>query len=191
VELFLIRTEMERVREIGKWNDRWLQHPLSNMREPVKLICWLTDIAAPTEDRNEREAQIQRAARLYRRASLTEIDRFFMQLRRALTMAERGVVSASADHRLWFGKNAYNPGVLAKLVEIFRTYFNYCEVGGDKRTPAMRMGLARSPVAEEDILYFVPDAPPRERAPAAARTPEVSPSQHDAGGAMNQVPEES
>jgi transposase-like protein len=191
VELFLISTEMERMREIGKWNDRWLQHPLSNMREPVKLICWLTDVAAPTDDKNEREAQLQRAARLYRRASLTEIDRFFMQLRRALTMAERGVVSASADRRLWFGKNAYNPGILAKLVEIFRTYFNYCEVGGDKRTPAMRMGLARGPVAEEDILYFVPDAPPRQRAPAAARTPEVSPSQHEAGGAMNQPQEES
>lgn len=51
-----------------------------------------------------------------------------MQLRRGITMAERGVVSASADRRLWFGKNAYNPGVLAKLVEIFRVHFNYCEV---------------------------------------------------------------
>ena len=188
VELLLIRAEMERVREIGKWNDRWLRHPISDMREPVKLICWLTDIETPSKDQAEREVQIQRATRLYRRASLTEIDRFFMQLRRALTMAERGVVSASADRRLWFGKNAYNPGVLAKLVEIFRTYFNYCEVGEDKRTPAMRMGLTRGPVAEEDILYYVPSEPPRQRAPAARRTPEKSPSQHEAGGAVNQVP---
>jgi transposase-like protein len=173
VELLLIRAEMERVREIGKWNDRWLRHPLSDMREPVKMICWLTDIEKQSEDRNEREAQLQQAARLYRRASLNEIDRFFMQLRRALTMAERGVVSASADRRLWFGKNAYNPGVLAKLVEIFRTYFNYCEVGEDKRTPAMRMGLARGPVAEEDILYFVPGEPPRQRASSVRRAPGV------------------
>lgn len=188
VELLLIRAEMERVREIGKWNDRWLRHPLSDMREPVKMICWLTDIEKQSEDRNEREAQLQQAARLYRRASLNEIDRFFMQLRRALTMAERGVVSASADRRLWFGKNAYNPGVLAKLVEIFRTYFNYCEVGEDKRTPAMRMGLARGPVAEEDILYFVPGEPPRQRASSVRRAPEESPSQHEAGGAINDVP---
>ncbi|MFW2354708.1 transposase [Hydrogenophaga sp.] len=188
VELLLIRAEMERVREIGKWNDRWLRHPLSDMREPVKMICWLTDIEKQSEDRNEREAQLQQAARLYRRASLNEIDRFFMQLRRALTMAERGVVSASADRRLWFGKNAYNPGVLAKLVEIFRTYFNYCEVGEDKRTPAMRMGLARGPVAEEDILYFVPGEPPRQRASSVRRAPEESPSQHEAGGAINEVP---
>lgn len=188
VELLLIRAEMERVREIGKWNDRWLRHPLSDMREPVKMICWLTDIEKQSEDRNEREAQLQQAARLYRRASLNEIDRFFMQLRRALTMAERGVVSASADRRLWFGKNAYNPGILAKLVEIFRTYFNYCEVGEDKRTPAMRMGLARGPVAEEDILYFVPGEPPRQRASSVRRAPEESPSQHEAGGAINEVP---
>jgi transposase-like protein len=188
VELLLIRAEMERVREIGKWNDRWLRHPLSDMREPVKMICWLTDIEKQSEDRNEREAQLQQAARLYRRASLNEIDRFFMQLRRALTMAERGVVSASADRRLWFGKNAYNPGILAKLVEIFRTYFNYCEVGEDKRTPAMRMGLARGPVAEEDILYFVPGEPPRQRASSVRRAPEESPSQHEAGGAINDVP---
>lgn len=160
------------------------------MREPAKLICWLTDIESPAEDPDEREAQLQHAARLYRRASLTEIDRFFMQLRRALTMAERGVISASADRRLWFGKNAYNPGVLAKLVEIFRVYFNYCEVGEDKRTPAMRMGLARGPVAEEDIIYFVPGAPPRRRAaPEAGPRPEESPSQSVTGGAVNEAAE--
>lgn len=41
------------------------------------------------------------------------------------------------------------------MLEIFRTYFNYCEVGEDGMTPAMRMGLARGPVASEDILYFL------------------------------------
>lgn len=190
VELLLVRREMDRMRELGKWSDRWLRHPLSDMREPAKLICWLTDIESPAEDPDEREAQLQHAARLYRRASLTEIDRFFMQLRRALTMAERGVISASADRRLWFGKNAYNPGVLAKLVEIFRVYFNYCEVGEDKRTPAMRMGLARGPVAEEDIIYFVPGAPPRRRAaPEAGPRPEESPSQSVTGGAVNEAAE--
>jgi len=74
-----------------------------------------------------------------------------MQVRRALTVAERGVISASADRRLWFGKNAYNPDVLVKLVSIFRTYFNYCELGEDGKTPAVRLGLARGPVAPEDI----------------------------------------
>lgn len=167
VEILLVRRELDRLRELGGWGDKWLQHPIADMREPTKLMCWLTDIGAPAEDKDERESQLQHAARLYRRASVTEIDRFFMQLRRALTMAERGVISASAERRLWFGKNAYKPGVLAKLVEIFRVYFNYCEVGEDKRTPAMRMGLARGPVAEEDILYFIPGAPARRRAVSA------------------------
>jgi len=62
----------------------------------------------------------------------------------------------------------HNPAHLAKLVEVFRVYFNYCEIGKDKCTPAMRMGLARGPVAPEDILYFVPRQQPRRRARAVA-----------------------
>lgn len=55
VELLMIRAEMERVRELGKWNDRWLVHPISDMREPIKMICWLTDIESPQKtESNER-----------------------------------------------------------------------------------------------------------------------------------------
>ena len=68
----MIRAEMERVRELGKWNDRWLVHPISDMREPIKMICWLTDIEKTLRDRSERETQLQRAAKLYRRASLNK-----------------------------------------------------------------------------------------------------------------------
>jgi len=165
-KVMLMRNEIARARKIGKWQDRWLLHPVSDMREPTKLICWLTDIEPSATDPKEREEQLNHSARLYLKASCTEVDRFFMQVRRALTMAERGVISASAERRLWFGKNAYNPAVLVKLLEVFRTYFNYCEVGQDKRTPAMRMGLARGPVAPEDILYFEPAAPVGQRRPA-------------------------
>ena len=53
----------------------------------------------------------------------------------------------------------------------------------------MQSNLARpGPVAEEDILYFVPGEPPRQRAPATHRAPEESPSQREAGGAINEVP---
>jgi transposase len=97
---------------------------------PEGEAVFFLDAAHP----KEREEQLNHSARLYLKASCTEVDRFFMQVRRALTMAERGVISASADRRLWFGKNAYNPAVLVKLLEIFRTYFNYCEVGQDKKT---------------------------------------------------------
>lgn len=141
----------------------------------------LTDIEPLASDPEAREEQLNHHAKLHLKASVTEVDRLFMQVRRALTMAERGVVSASSDRRLWFGKNAYNPAVLVKLLEVFRAYFNYCEVDQDKKTPAMRMGLARGPVAPEDILYFEPAAPAGQRRrvprtdPVAAPEPTVGP----------------
>lgn len=174
-KLKLMREQLTRVRKIGKWQDRWALHPVSDMREPSKLICWLTDIEPLATDPKAREDQLNHHARLHLKASVTEVDRFFMQVRRALTMAERGVVSASSDRRLWFGKNAYNPAVLVKLLEVFRTYFNYCEVGQDKKTPAMRMGLARGPVAPEDILYFKPAAPVGQRRRVPRKDPAAPP----------------
>jgi hypothetical protein len=109
VKVLLARQEIERIKELGSWKDRWLRHPIADMREPVKLICWLTDIDAPDPDPSKREDQLNHFASLHLKGSLTSIDRFFMQVRRALTMAERAIASASADRRLWFGKNAYNP----------------------------------------------------------------------------------
>ena len=162
----LVREEMSRMTAHGKWNDKWLTHPLPDMREPEKKVCWLTnidDLPAPgqgddaetaAQKKVQTEAMLNHAARLYLKASLHAVDKFFMQIRRGLTMAERGVVTAASDGR-WFGKNAYDPANLVKLVEIFRVYYNYCEVGEDKRTPAMRLGMARGPVAPEDILYFI------------------------------------
>ena len=178
-KLNLMREQLTRVRKIGKWQDRWALHPLSDMREPSKLICWLTDIEPLAADPKAREDQLNHHARLHLKASVTEVDRFFMQVRRALTMAERGVVSASSDRRLWFGKNAYNPAVLVKLLEVFRTYFNYCEVGQDKKTPAMRMGLARGPVAPEDILYFESAPPVGQRRRAPRKDPAAAPETSD------------
>jgi hypothetical protein len=85
-------------------------------------------------------------------------------VRRSLTIAERAVASSNTDRRLWHGKSAYNPEVLVKVLSIYRTYFNYCDVGEDRKTPAMRLGLAKGRVAPEDIVYFTPEAPPARRA---------------------------
>ncbi|WP_152545593.1 hypothetical protein [Ralstonia pickettii] len=124
----------------------------------------MTDIDKPPEEDEERNEQLNHFARLHLKVSLSAVDRFFMQIRRGIMMAERGVISASSDSRLWFGKNAYDPYHLAKLLEIYRVYFNYCEVGEDKKTSAMRLGLARGPVDSEDILYFTPPPPELQRA---------------------------
>jgi hypothetical protein len=164
-ELLVAQEEMDRMATIGKWGDRWFRHPISDMREPEKLVCWLTDIDPPETDAMERRHQRDHHALLHLKGTVTAVDRFFMQVRRGLTLAERGIVSASAERRLWFGKNAYNPGVLVKVLSIFRTYFNYCEVGQDGKTPAMRLGLAKGPIAPEAIVYFSPEQPARRRAP--------------------------
>ncbi|MFZ4534952.1 transposase [Propionivibrio sp.] len=163
----LMRDEMAAVTAHGRWKDGWVRHPMPDMREPVKGMCWLTDIdvmppvlaeddeASATAKREQIDDQLTHAARLYLKGALHAVDKFFMQVRRGLTMAERGVV-VGARNGLWFGKNAYDPGNLARLLEMFRVYYNYCEVGEDKQTPAMRLGLAKGPVASEDIIYFMP-----------------------------------
>lgn len=110
-------------------------------------MCWLTNLGDYDEDH---------AAALYLRASLHAVDRFFMRARRMLSLAERPIASASAAGRTWHGYSPYNPAHLARLLEIFRVHYNYCVKGQDGQTPAMRLGLARGPVAIEKILAFDP-----------------------------------
>lgn len=172
-KILAAKEELARMVVIGKWGDRWFNHPISDMREPEKRICWLTDIDPVATSLAERDHQLSYQALLHLKATMTAVDRFFMQVRRGVTLAERAVASSNTARRLWFGKSAYNPEVLVKLLGIFRTYFNYCEVGQDKRTPAMRLGLARGPVAPEDIIYFTPAPPARRR--AAGNKPESPP----------------
>lgn len=115
------------------------------MAEPEKAIAHLTDHG---------DLDNVHAARLFLRASLHPIDRFFMQLRRGLRMVERPITSARNASRTWNGYSAYNPVRILKLIEIYRTAFNYVEAGEDGRTPAMRIGLAEGRIRLEDIIYF-------------------------------------
>jgi transposase-like protein len=57
------------------------------------------------------------------------------------------------------GYQPYNPAVLKKLLEIFRVHHNYTDLPmqgkkAEKKTPAMRLGLADAPLDFKDILYF-------------------------------------
>lgn len=158
---------------VGKFKDNWVHHPLPDMREPEKKVCWLTEIGPRSTD----PQYIEQIAERHLRATLAPVDRFFMQIRRGITLAERGIPSASTERRLWFGKNAYNPDVLAKVLAIFRTYFNYCEAGADKKTPAMRLGLAKGPVSPENIIYWTPAEPVRQRRRGALKKLPVTESE--------------
>ncbi len=145
VKLMLIKQRMTSMTEIGQWKDKWLTHPFPNMSEPEKATCYLTYYGDFDEDHQ---------AWLYNKASMHGIDRFFMQVRRRLSLLERPIKTASKTGRTWYGYSPYNPAMIIKLLDIFRVYYNYCLVGEDKKTPAMRLGLAKGPVTEEDIIYF-------------------------------------
>jgi len=115
------------------------------MSEPEKAICWLTNLYDGAYDDDH-------LANLYSKATLHGIDRFFMQVRRRLSLLERPISSANSGGRTWFGYNPYNPAMVGKVLDIFRVFYNYVEVGDDKQTPAMRLGLTTAPVAINDIV---------------------------------------
>ena len=144
LKLLLIKERMQSMAEMGQWKDRWLTHPFPNMSEPEKAVCYLTDYDDYDKDHK---------AWLYNKASMHGIDRFFMQVRRRLSLLERPFAKASAGRRIWHGYSAYNPESIIKLLDIFRVYYNYCLKGKDGKTPAMRLGLAKGVVTQEDIIY--------------------------------------
>lgn len=126
--------------------DKWIKNPMPSMSEPDKRISSFTNI-----DRYDLEHQ----ANLYRKGSLHAIDRFFMQIRRRVNMFERPYQSASNQGRVWNGYSPYNPEMYQKLADIFRVFYNYCQLSPKyKSTPAMRIGLAKGLVDIEKIIYF-------------------------------------
>lgn len=145
LKLLLIKESMARARKIGKWHDKWVYHPFPNMSEPEKAICYLTDVG---------KYDVDHLAWLHNKASLHSIDRFFMQVRRRISLLERPIATASNMRRTWHGYNAYNPAIIIKLLDIFRVFYNYIEAGEDSKTPGMRLGLAKGKIDIEDIIYY-------------------------------------
>jgi len=133
----VIKDRLEELVDIGKWNDRWLFYPFPDMSEPEKAICWLTDL-------QDRSYDTDHIASLYSKATIHGIDRFFMQVRRRLSLLERPISSSSSEGRKWYGYSAYNPAMVGKLLDIFRVFYNYVELGNDKKTPAMSADSAPS-----------------------------------------------
>ncbi len=145
VKVLMMMDEISRMREIGPWADRWATHAQPTSSEPEKAMCYLTDYG---------DLDPSHLARLYLRASLHPIDRFFQQVRRRLSLLERPIGTASKAGRTWYGYSAYRPESIVKVLEIFRVYYNYCLAGQDKKTPAMRLGLAKAVIDPQEILYF-------------------------------------
>lgn len=109
---------------------RWIAHPMPSMQEPSREILGLTTAGRSTED----------IVVGLSRATLRAIDRYFMQVRRKLSLLERPIESAST-RRTWHGYAAYSPRVVTEILEIFRVVYNFHLVGNDGRTPAQRLGV--------------------------------------------------
>ncbi|GAA6186003.1 hypothetical protein NBRC116595_32530 [Aliiglaciecola sp. NS0011-25] len=140
----MILGRMSNLQEIPNSKESWLLHPHSSMPEPQKLVAALTPIS---------HLALNSQAELYKTASLAAIDRFFMFARRRISLLERSKSVAANDRRKWHGYSAYNPYSYIKVMEIARLYFNYCLKAKDGTTAAMRLGLAKSPIKPEGVVY--------------------------------------
>lgn len=153
-KVLMMKTEIERAASFGKWSDRWAKHPFPNGSEPDKAVCWLTNKAwEPGIDAEETQDEYDNhMARLHLKGSLHAIDRFFMQIRRRLSLLERPISTSSKAGRTWYGYSAYKPENIVKLLDIFRVYYNYCLAGKDGKTPAMRLKLAERGLSVGELL---------------------------------------
>jgi len=125
----------------------WFEYPLSDMADPSKELLYLTDFG---------DMELEHLARLHMRASLRGIDKFFMQVRRRLSVLERPLQTRNNAQRGWHGYSAYSPLVVQQLLNIFRAYYNYCLPGQDGKTPAMRLGLTGQPVSLDVLSSLRP-----------------------------------
>lgn len=146
IRLLRIMDEMKRLETIGRWNDRWLTYPFPDMSEPEKAVCYLT---------NRGEYGESHLAQLYLKASLHEVDSYFNQVRTRLSPLQRAIHSPSNTGRTWYGNQPYDPRIVQKLLDLLRLFHNYClKSRKDKKTPAMRIGLAKAPIDLDEVVYF-------------------------------------
>ncbi len=120
----------------GPWRDRWVHHPHTSMFEPEKELALLT----PFPD----SLSVDAIADRHLAASLHGVSRFFLQVRRMLSLFERPILSGNRRElrSIYSGYAPYNPAVAQQALDLFRGYYNYCKPGEDGVTPAMRLGLA-------------------------------------------------
>ena len=92
------------------------------------------------------------AACLVRRATLRSVDSYFHKFRCNVRFASRPAISTGNVGHTWDKQYLYKPEMLAKIAQIYRFYHNWCDPGGDKKTPAMRIRLARGRIYERDFM---------------------------------------
>ena len=154
--LLMMMQNFEAATAYGKWQDRWFHHPLPTMNEPEKAVCWLTQ--------RDDEFDSRTVAGMAMRAGLGPVENVFQLTRRFMNALERPIGTSSGYNTVWHGYAPYNPAMLQQYLDLFRTAHNFCHTGDDKKTPAMRLGLAEQPLSYDDVLWpgQIPPAPPVE-----------------------------
>lgn len=141
----LVRNSLQQPHFIRNVKDPWYFIPVHKIYECDKFVCPLTDISS---------MQMYDQIKFHLDASLHPIDNFFQIVRRRLSLLERPVHTQSNTGLVWTGKSPYKPEMVNKLLQILRTYFNYCYISKiDGKTPAQRLGLAKGVVEIRKILY--------------------------------------
>jgi transposase-like protein len=148
IKLTLLREKLLHPQPIGPYEDQWIEHPLPTLHEPEIRTAHLTNIGQYDE-----EKEIDHLAFLHNLGTLKGVNQYFMNVRRSISWLERPITSASNAGRKWHMHNPYSAALVVKLLLIYRTYYNFCRIGEDKKTPAERLGLAKGPVRIENILY--------------------------------------
>ena len=162
IDLVLIKRSLEVARPYGKWDDLWVDHPNPIMNEPHKAMCWLTPDDSLDEDT---------VADMYLIGRLAGVDNVFQLTRRLFNAFERPLGTPSDQNAVWHGYSPYNPAMIQKYLTIFRTVNNFIQVGRDRKTPAMRLGLANKPLTYRDILWPKDKAAQPRQARRRRRTP--------------------
>lgn len=124
----------------------WVSYPFPDRAEPVKRLRFVSD--------QDQYDEIE-AAELLLKATLWPIDTVFNRIRRRITYFERPVSSVSRARRLWHIYAPYDPGMVEKMLTIYRVWHNFVWINKKSgRTAAEMIGLANGKVRTQDIIYF-------------------------------------
>jgi transposase-like protein len=123
----------------------WVKNPAPDAAEPRKFWRYVSDNGHLYD---------HDVAFLLRMSTLWPVDKVFAMLRRRVAMFERPVSSVRRARRLWQIYAAYDPRMVALMLEIFRVRHNWLWRGDDGMTPAERLGLPKGEVREDHILGY-------------------------------------
>lgn len=117
-----------------------------------------------------------------------------MQVRRRVSLFERPIDTATKAGRTRYGYSAYRRVHIEKLLGIFRVHYKYALKGSDRKTPAMRLGLATHTVKLDELPRVheerngpsgLPEIPPdkakHRRLPVADEVPDSATTYHSEG----------